>query len=260
VPMDTTPCIKVYLDGNCPLGHCVYANSDNNGPWGDALTQEFIPLLEKTYRCNGALLMKGHSSGGWACLWLQIHYPKLFTGCNASAPDYVDFRSFNRNDFYQKVANPSADSSHPRALTGLLEDVLFRGEQSMSFAAVFSPRAPDGMPMTLYNRKIGKIDTTVFNHWKQYDLSLYLRNNWPLLKKDLAGKIRISVGNEDTYHLNYAVEKMEEMSKSIGADIVFAYYPGDHYTVTTPAYRHDQEKWLEDKYQEWLKNHPEALE
>jgi len=28
------------------LGHSVYANSDNNGPWGDALIKEFIPALE----------------------------------------------------------------------------------------------------------------------------------------------------------------------------------------------------------------------
>ena len=62
-PMDTTPCIRVFLDGNCPLGHCVYANSDNNGPWGDALTQELIPLVEKRYRTNTARFLMGHSSG-----------------------------------------------------------------------------------------------------------------------------------------------------------------------------------------------------
>lgn len=27
-PVDTTPCIRVFLDGNCPRGHCVYANSE----------------------------------------------------------------------------------------------------------------------------------------------------------------------------------------------------------------------------------------
>src|SRR5258708_710709 len=101
VPIDTTACIKVYLDGNCPLGHCVYANSENTGPWGDGLTREFIPLLEKMYRCNGAFLAKGHSSGGWASLWLQIHYQKLFAGCNASSPDPVDFRSFVKKNIYE---------------------------------------------------------------------------------------------------------------------------------------------------------------
>ena len=95
-PMDTIPVIKVYLDGNCSLGHSVYANSDNNGPWGDALTTEFIPLLEKQYRCNGAKLLTGHSSGGWTVLWLQTQYPKVFDGRWSSSPDPVDFRNFQK--------------------------------------------------------------------------------------------------------------------------------------------------------------------
>ncbi len=71
-PIDTIPCITVFLDGNCPLGHSVYANSDNNGPRGDALVKEFIPLLESKYRCNGARLLRGHSSGGWTVLCLSL--------------------------------------------------------------------------------------------------------------------------------------------------------------------------------------------
>ena len=76
-PIDTVACITVYLDGNCAGGHSVYANSDNNGPWGDALTRELIPQLEKSYRCNGARFLRGHSSGGWTVLWLQTIGPGL---------------------------------------------------------------------------------------------------------------------------------------------------------------------------------------
>ena len=94
--IDSVPAIVVMLDGNCSLGHSVYANSENNGPWGDALTTEFIPLLENKYRCNGARLLTGHSSGGWTVLWLQTHYPNVFDGCWASSPDPVDFRSFKK--------------------------------------------------------------------------------------------------------------------------------------------------------------------
>lgn len=85
--LDSIPVIKVFLDGNCSLGHSVYANSDNNGPWGDALTMEFIPMLEKKYRCNGARLLTGHSSGGWTVLWLQTQYPRVFDAWWPSSPD-----------------------------------------------------------------------------------------------------------------------------------------------------------------------------
>ena len=101
-PFDTVACITVFLDGNCAGGHSVYANSDNNGPWGDALTKEFIPQLEKSYRCNGARFLRGHSSGGWTVLWLQTHYPVVFAGCWSSSPDPVDFRNFQRVNLYEE--------------------------------------------------------------------------------------------------------------------------------------------------------------
>ena len=246
-PIDTSACIKVYLDGNCRLGHCVYANSDNMGPWADALTKEFIPFLAKKYRCNGALLAKGHSSGGWACLWLQIHYPKLFAGINASAPDPVDFRScVNVNKYKEEpITNYKYD----------YEEVIYRGEQGISFDAVYGPRGKNGQVRRLYDYTTGKMRLDVLEHWKQYDISLYLRTNWARLKDDLLDKIRISVGNEDTYFLNLPVHLLEDEMKKINATITFAYYPGDHFTVTTPAYRHDENQWLQEKYQEWLKRH-----
>jgi hypothetical protein len=241
---DTTACIKVYLDGTCRFGHCVYANSENTGPWGDALTKEFIPLLEKMYRCNGAFLAKGHSSGGWAALWLQIHYPKLFAGCNASAPDPVDFRSFVKKNMYE--AKPLTNYKYD------YEEVVYRGEQGRSFDAVYGPRGKHGEIRTLYDYTTGKMNLNVLEHWKEYDLSLYLRKNWGNLKDDLRDKIRISVGNEDTYFIYQPVHLMEDEMKKINATITFAYYPGDHGSVKTPAYLHDQDKWLEEKYQEWV--------
>ena len=248
VAIDTTACIKVYLDGNCPFGHSVYANSENTGPWGDALTGEFIPLLEKIYRCDGAFLAKGHSSGGYAALWLQVHYPKLFAGCNASAPDPPDFRSFVKKNIYEGLPLKDYKFNY--------EEVIYRGEQDRSLEAVYDAKAKNGeLPTRLYDYSTGKMNIEVLEHWKKYDMSLYLRNNWTALKDDLRDKIRISVGNEDTYFINLPVHLLEDEMKKIGATITFAYYPGDHGSVATPAYRHDQDKWLEEKYQEWLKLH-----
>jgi predicted alpha/beta superfamily hydrolase len=44
---------------------------------GDALVKEFIPELEKQYRCDGARFVRGHSSGGWAALCCK-HSTLLF--------------------------------------------------------------------------------------------------------------------------------------------------------------------------------------
>lgn len=42
--------LYVILDPNCRTGHHVFADSANNGPCGQALIEELIPYIEKTYR------------------------------------------------------------------------------------------------------------------------------------------------------------------------------------------------------------------
>lgn len=196
MPIDTTPCIRVFLDGDCSLGHSVYANSDNNGPWGDALTQELIPQVEKNYRTNKARLLTGHSSGGWTVLWLQTHYPKVFDACWSSSPDPVDFRSFQQVNLYEDKNIFYANDSSLRAAGTIagrfpwitmknmyaMEHVIYRGEQMHSFDAVFSTKNTDGSPKRLINESTGAIDPVTVEHWKNYDISLYLRTNWQQLK------------------------------------------------------------------------------
>ncbi|WP_428329161.1 alpha/beta hydrolase-fold protein [Mucilaginibacter sp.] len=265
-PIDTIPAITVYLDGNCPLGHCVYANSDNNGPWGDALTTEFIPQLEKQYRCNGAKLLTGHSSGGWTVAWLQTHYPKVFDGCWSSSPDPVDFRSFQKIDLYTAKNMFYAKDSTLNAVATIagffpvismktiygMEAAVYRGEQMHSFNAVFSAKGSDGLPQNICSRTTGDIDPAVFVHWKNYDISLYLRTNWEQIKPDLDGKLRISVGNQDNFLLNYAVVLLDGEMKKLNSTFQFAYYIGDHFTVSSPEYQKDGNNFLKQKYAEWL--------
>jgi hypothetical protein len=262
----STAVIEVILDGNCALGHSVYANSDNNGPWSDALITEFIPVLEKKFRANGARLLTGHSSGGWSALWLQTQYPKVFDGCWASAPDPVDFRSFQKVNLYEDK-NMFYDKEGSQRFAGTvagfipwfnikqtiqMNNVVYRGEQRYSFNAVFSKKGSDGMPESICNSSTGLIDTAVFEHWKNYDIALILRNNWASLKSELDNKVRISVGKRDNFNLNYSVNLLEKQMKELHSNFQFAYYPGDHFTVYTPDYKKDGNQFLEQKYVEWL--------
>jgi len=268
-PIDTVPCITVYLDGNCPLGHCVYANSDNNGPWGDALTKEFIPLLESKYRCNGARLLRGHSSGGWTVLWLQTQYPSVFTGCWSSSPDPVDFRSFQKinlyngdNMFYGKdsALRPVATVAgfFPWATQKQvyqMENIIYRGEQMHSFDAVFSGKDNNGNPERICDPATGAVNLKTFEHWKRYDISANLNADWNTLKTDLEGKIRVSVGEQDNFLLNDAVHLLDTVMQKLDSKFVFAYYPGDHFTVSTPDYRKAGLLFLEERYAIWQKMH-----
>jgi S-formylglutathione hydrolase FrmB len=269
-PIDTTACIFVFLDGNCSLGHSVYANSENNGPWGDALTTELIPEIEKRYRCNAARLLSGHSSGGWTVLWLQTHYPSVFAACWSSSPDPVDFRNFQRINLYaDKNMYYDKDSSLRLVATVAgripwvtmklmyqMENVNSRGEQMHSFDAVFSQKNKDGNPRSLCDAKSGAIDSVTVDHWKAYDISLYLRTNWSKLQPDLQGKIRVSVGEQDNFLLNYAVHMLDDEMKKLQSGFEFAYYPGDHFTVGSPEYLEAGYKFLERKYNELISRMP----
>jgi len=267
VPLDTVACIKVYLDGDCSLGHSTYANSDNNGPVGDAFAYEFIPELDKQYRTNGARLIRGHSSGGWTVVYLLTHYPKLFVAGNASAPDAVDFRQFSFTNLYQdKKLNDYVDGltmDRPPILDSVvydkpnighsIEDIFYRGQQNVSFDAVFGPKGGNGLPQLMFEPATLAINPAVVVYWKRYDLTQYIITHWPALKNDLQGKLRISVGTEDLVQ-NPAVKLMEKEMEKIGANISFAYYPGNHFSVVTAEYKKAWDGFLLERYREWLKS------
>lgn len=271
IPVADYPFIKVYLDGNCSFGHSVYANSENNGPWGDALVQNFIPFLEKEYRCNGARLLTGHSSGGWSSLWLQITYPKVFSGCWSSSPDAVDFGNFQNvnlyddmNMFYNKENELNLVSSIAGEIPWMtmktvyqIENVIYRGEQMHSFNAVFSKKGRNGLPENLVNNLTGVINKKVLENWKNYDISLILKNNWVDLKKLLDGMVRISVGKQDNFFLNKSVMLLDQKMKLLGSPFKFAYYNGDHFTVSAPEYKKDGYAFLGEKYLEWVSKNSE---
>jgi len=269
-PIESSSCITVMLDGNCPQGYSEYANSDNNGPWDDALIKEFTPALEQKFRCNGARLILGTGIGGWSALWLQINHPAFFCGCWASSPEAVDFRSFRKLDLYanDNFFYGKDGSLNPAAIVGgrypwynmktiiQMENVIYRGQQMHSYNAVFSGKGKDGKPESIYDDNTGEIKPSVASHWKNYDISLFLQNNWGRLKNDLDGKIRITTGRQENLMTNLPVVLLDTAMKRLNARIEFAYYPGDHYTVVTPEFTKDAFAFLERKYQEWRSANP----
>jgi enterochelin esterase-like enzyme len=243
--------IYVVLNGSCPLGHHEFADSVNNGPWGHALTTEFIPYLETKFRMDAqpsGRLLTGHSSGGWSTLWLQINYPEVFGGTWSTSPDPVDFRSFTGPDLtkyppqnfyhgadgqpYNLVRNQGRDISTVEEYARLERVLGSYGGQMASFEAVFSPRGPDGQPMPLFDRDTGRIDPLVQKYWERYDISRLLRNNWSTLGPRLRGKIHVTVGTVDTFHLEAPAYLLRDTLKELGSDARFEFIEGrDHFDL-----------------------------
>ena len=77
-------------------------NSENVGPYGDAITYELIPYIEQHYRGLGpwARALYGGSTGGWEALGVQVLYPDQYNGTYAACPDPIDFRQYTNFDIY----------------------------------------------------------------------------------------------------------------------------------------------------------------
>jgi S-formylglutathione hydrolase FrmB len=242
---DMPPMIWVFLDESGPTGTHEFADGVNNGPWGEALTGELIPALERRWRMDArpsGRFLNGHSSGGWATLWLQTRYPALFGGTWSTSPDPSDFHDFTGIDLYAPGANVyrKADGSpwplvrdHGRVLATFqdyaqLEAVLGDyGGQISSFDWVFSPRGEDGRPIPMFDRVTGAVDPAVVAYWRDhYDIAWRLAHQWPALKPDLDGKIHLIVGAADTFYLDGAAHRLQAVLDGLGAKSDFRFLPG----------------------------------
>jgi enterochelin esterase-like enzyme len=249
------PMIWIMLDESCPEGTHEFADSANNGPWGRALTTEFIPYLESRYavdRRASARFLNGHSSGGWATLWLQVTYPRIFGGTWSTSPDPSDFHDFTGIDLYAPHANVYHEpdgSLYPLVrINGKvvstfedfarLEAVLGPyGGQMASFEWVFSPKSPGGPPMPMFDRVTGDVDPNVVRAWEKYDISRVIANHWRTLAPNLNGKIHLIVGTEDTFYLDGSAHKLKAVLDSVHANAQVTFLEGrthmDLYRVGT---------------------------
>ena len=239
------PMIWVFLDESSATGTHEFADSVNNGPWGHALVTELIPSLEARYRMDGKAsgrLLNGHSSGGWATLWLQVTYPKVFGGTWSTAPDSSDFHDFTGPDLYAANANvyrrpdgsawPIARDKGETTTTfeqyARQEQVQGEyGGQMSSFEWVFSPRGADGRPMPMFDRTTGVVDPQVVAYWREhYDIAHKLQAQWTALKPDLDGKIHVIVGDADTFYLDGAARRLKAVLEGLGAKADVRFLPG----------------------------------
>ena len=215
-------------------------NSQNNGPYGDAIMYELIPEIEKRFRGIGqgwARFMYGGSTGGWEVLATQIFYPDEFNGCYSACPDPINFRQYTVVDIYKDKNAYFLESDFKKTprpgqrnylghVSATLQEVNNRemvlgshsrsGQQWDIWEAVYSPVGKDGYPMPIWDKKTGVIDKKVAEFWKEnYDLSYIMNRDWKKIGNKLKGKIHIYCGDMDNYYLNNAVYLTEAMLKAL---------------------------------------------
>lgn len=214
-------------------------NSANQGPYGDAITYELIPHIEKLFRGQGqgwSRFLYGGSTGGWEALAVQVKYPEEYNGCFAACPDPIDFRAYCLNNIYKNENAYYAKSNHKNIEIPMHRDYLGNisstvresnhlelvlGDKSRSggqfdiWEATYSPQGKDGYPERLWDKRTGDINHDVAEFWKEnYDLRHIMQRDWDKLGDKLKGKIHIYCGDMDNYYLNNAVYLMEDFLES----------------------------------------------
>lgn len=215
-------------------------NSANMGPYGDAITYELIPEIEKRFRGIGqgwARFLYGGSTGGWEALAAQVFYPDAYNGCYAACPDPIDFNHYVTMNIYKDKNAYYLESDFKKTLrpghrnylghvSATVKDMNHRelalgtksrsGDQFDIWEAVFSPNGADGYPKRIYDKYTGVIDPEVAQYWRDnYDLTHIIQRDWPKIGEKLKGKIHIYVGDMDNFYLNNAVYTAEDMLKQL---------------------------------------------
>ena len=224
-------------------------NSENLGPYGDAITYELIPEIERRFRGIGegwARFVYGGSTGGWEALALQVLYPDEYGTCYAACPDPIDFRAYTVVDLYEDANAYYLDSDFKRTerpghrdslghVSSTLRENNLRelalgdnsrsGQQWDIWEAVYSPVGPNGYPRRVWDKVSGQIDPEVADYWREhYDLTHIMQRDWDAgLGEKLRGKVNIYVGDMDNYYLNNAVYLTEQFlrSKDFGGEVTY---------------------------------------
>jgi hypothetical protein len=248
-------------------------NSENLGPYGDAITQELIPAIEKQFRGIGQGWARGTfggSTGGWEALASQVFNPDFYNGSWALCPDPVDFHAFQgvnlyddtnaytRSGPFESIDIPS-DRRGDSFITAQMSQVNHyelaigshgrSGEQNDVWQAVFSPQGPDGYPAPIYDKDTGLIDKQVLQYWHDhYDLDAILMRDWSTLGPKVEGKLHLAVGDSDSYFLNNAVYLLEDNLKKTRnphSDATFDFGPRQPHCYTGALPKWDESEGMD---------------
>jgi hypothetical protein len=230
---DTPRFIYVTLQHPSPYYDDSYAvNSENNGPYGEAIMQELLPAIETGFRVirqPWARMLSGGSTGGWIALAHQVFYPDFYGGAFGSCPDAVDFTYHQIVNVYKDpnayvidhgwmtVDRPTQRRPDGNIVSMMKDENYYEltvGDKSRSggqwdiWEATYSPVGTDGYPQRIWDKQTGAIDHAVAETWKKYDLLDVLKTNWATLGPKVGHKLNVYVGDMDSYYLNDAVENL----------------------------------------------------
>ncbi len=240
--------IFIFCNGEFRNGYHHFADSENNGPWGKAFIQEFIPYIEHQFRVqttsNSRFLM-GQSSGAWTSAWLIVNYPEFFSAAFIASPDPLDFRalahniySSESNFYYPKTPDSlQIEKGNNDKQWAILEDVLDEYGQIRTWESTYSPKGKNGKPINLFDRQTGKINQAISDYWKNYDINIRLKSIPEYYRKNLQNKLYFFVSEDDPYNLQKSIHMLEGTCNDLKIKADFNYFKDLGHNVWTDEMR-----------------------
>ncbi len=232
--------VITFRDANPFFDTSYSVNTENVGPYGDALTKELMPELEKRFRIVAepwGRVLAGRSTGGWEAAAMMIFHPELFAGSFPWAPDPIDFRKLMQINIYESrtafwnelewIRTPYPGQRETDGLVNYSVMDEYAWEQAIAdrdrsggqwaiWQALYSPVGEDGYPAPLWDPRSGVIDRDVADYWREnWDLSHIVARDWGQLGEKLRGKLHFAVGRMDNYYLEQAVYLTEERMRAL---------------------------------------------
>ncbi len=216
--------VLVGVDTSTPLGSTYLEDSRGQGQWETFLAKRALPVLEKELHLipkRSARALCGHSTGGYNALSWGMRHSDAFAAIGASSPDPPDFETWLFESGTRR-AKPWV-----RHLVAL-EDTLGGAGQASSWAADL---AQDGSPRGFawpIDPKTGAADEAVLARWIAKTPHGFLRDETLLarVRRDLAGRILITVGKQDEFDLFAPAERFAKELNAAGVTTEFL--PTDH--------------------------------
>jgi S-formylglutathione hydrolase FrmB len=218
--------VLVGVDTSTPLGSTYLEDSRGHGAWSTFLAKRVLPVLEKELHLipkRTARATCGHSTGGYNALSWGMRHSDMFAAIGASSPDPPDFETW--------LFEPGTRRAKPWVQhLVMLEDALGGAGQVSSWAADF---APDGSARGFawpIDPQTGTANDAVLARWIPKTPHGLVHDEATLarVRRDLSGRILITVGKQDEFDLFAPAEHFANELNALGVATQFVPNDGGH--------------------------------
>ncbi len=237
------PMLLAVVDGFTRLGGSQYLDSIHNGAYATYVIRDVIGHIDARYPSlaeEGGRAILGKSSGGFAALYLAMHYPGTFAAFAAHSAD-TNFRSTFANGFALAQRTLSAFNGDVESFVAEFEGKHKRTPaeygtmEMLGYAAAYSPRAAQAFAFDLpFDTNTGEVREDVFARWLAYDPVEFCADRRAELQRL---RLRyVDCGRRDEFALDIGARILVERMRSMGLPVRHEEFDDDHRNI---AYRYE---------------------